>query len=259
VNSITHAYFRQELRHEIIFCMRHSLYRYFTERKWADEFLDGKMRFRSLAYYRDYENECEAEKVRKDDKEGNLVFGPPGGLLITNQTQATTGTLPGFQMESRTKQAEIFVLCASRYFSEEVRSRFGAVVCVEILKIAAFCERIKQALPQNATFFAGKVTYYDPTQGPEERWALPDLIARSKFKCYEWQREYRFLFSLTDALGFENATYRLIRGDHKEAPKPEEHLDFPVHAKNLRDICRLREFQEGSARSDLASESRTGW
>jgi len=222
--------------------MRHSLYRYFTERKWAGEFIDGKMRFRSLAYFRDYENESEAEAVRKDDKEGNLVFGPPEGLLVSNQTQATTGALPGFRMESRTKQAEIFVLCASRYFSEELRNRFGAVVCVEILKIAAFCRRIEQALPQNGTFFAGKVIYYDPSQGPEERWALPDLITRSKFKSYEWQHEYRFLLSLTDALEFENATYRLIRGDFKEAPKPEEHLEFRVHAKNLRDICRLREF-----------------
>lgn len=227
---------------EIIARMRHSLYRYFTERKWADAFLDGEMRFRSLAYFRDYENESEAEKARKDDKEGNLVFGPPDGLLIGNQTQATSGTLPGFRMESRTKQAEIFVLCASRHFSEELRDRFGAVVCVEILRIAAFCRRIEQALPQNATFFSGRVIYYDPSQGPEERWALPDLIARSKFKSYEWQGEYRLLFSLTDALGFENATYRLIRGDLKEAPKPEEHLDFPLHAKNLREICRLHEF-----------------
>jgi hypothetical protein len=222
--------------------MRHSLFRYFTERTWADEFLDGKMRFRSLAYFRDYENESEAKAVRKDDKEGNLVFGPPEGLLVSDQTQASTGALPGFRMESRTKQAEIFVLCASRYFSEELRDRFGAVVCVEILKIAAFCRRIEQALPQNAVFFAGKVIYYDLSQGPEERWALPDLIARSKVKSYEWQHEYRFLFSLTDALEFENATYRLIRGDLKEAPNPEEHLEFRVHAKNLHDICRLREF-----------------
>ena len=32
----------------------HSLY------KWADRFLDGEMRFRSLAYFRDHENESEA-------------------------------------------------------------------------------------------------------------------------------------------------------------------------------------------------------
>lgn len=227
---------------EIIVRMRHSLYRYFTERRWAEEFLDGKMRFRSLAYFRDYENESDDEKVRRDDKEGNLVFGPPEGLFISNRTQGASGVHPGFRMESRAKQAEIFVLCASRCSSEELRDRFSAVVCVEILKIAAFCRRIQQALPQNATFFAGKVIYYNPSQGPEERWALPDLIARSKFKSYEWQCEYRFLFSLTDALEFENATYRLIRGDLKEAPKPEEHLNFPVQTKNLRDICRIREF-----------------
>src|SRR6266478_2705975 len=41
--------------------------------------------------------------------------------------------------------------------------------------------------------------------------------------------------SITDALGFENASYRLIRGDLKETRKPEEHLDFQVHAKDLRD------------------------
>jgi hypothetical protein len=222
--------------------MRHSLYRYFSDRRWAEEFLDGKMRFRSLAYFRDYENESEDEEVRKDDKEGNLVFGPPEGLLINNQTQGTSRIHPGFRMESRTKQAEIFVLCASTCFSEELRSRFGAVACVEILKIAAFCRRIQGALPQNATFFAGKVIYYDPAQGPEERWALPDLIARSKFKGYGWQYEYRFLFSLTDALAFENATYQLVRGNLKEAPKSEEHLDFPVQTKDLRDICRIREF-----------------
>jgi hypothetical protein len=222
--------------------MRHSLYRYFSDRRWAEEFLDGKMRFRSLAYFRDYENESEDEEVRKDDKEGNLVFGPPEGLLINNQTQGTSRIHPGFRMESRTKQAEIFVLCASTCFSEELRSRFGAVACVEILKIAAFCRRIQGALPQNATFFAGKVIYYDPAQGPEERWALPDLIARSKFKGYGWKYEYRFLFSLTDALAFENATYQLVRGNLKEAPKSEEHLDFPVQTKDLRDICRIREF-----------------
>ena len=76
---VGHTYSHWEPRREIIFCMRHSLYRYFTERKWTDEFLDGKMRFRSLAYFRDYENESEAEAVRKDDKEGNLVLALPRG------------------------------------------------------------------------------------------------------------------------------------------------------------------------------------
>jgi hypothetical protein len=71
--------------------MRHSLHKYFTDRKWAEAFLEGEVLFRSLAYFRDYEDEGEDEKIRKDCKEGNLVFGPPGGLLMSNQTQATSG------------------------------------------------------------------------------------------------------------------------------------------------------------------------
>jgi len=34
--------------------MRHSLYKYFIERKWAEAFLDGEVLFRSLAHFRDY-------------------------------------------------------------------------------------------------------------------------------------------------------------------------------------------------------------
>jgi hypothetical protein len=71
--------------------MRHSPYKYCTDRKWAEAFLEGEVLFRSLAYFRDYENEGEDEKIRKDWKERNLVFGPPGGLLMSNQTQATSG------------------------------------------------------------------------------------------------------------------------------------------------------------------------
>ena len=32
--------------------MRHSLYKYYSTRKWADAFLDGKLRFNYLAYFR---------------------------------------------------------------------------------------------------------------------------------------------------------------------------------------------------------------
>jgi hypothetical protein len=53
-------------RREMIARMRHNLYKSFTKRKWADLFLDGEVLFRSLAYFRDYED----ENVRKDKNEG---------------------------------------------------------------------------------------------------------------------------------------------------------------------------------------------
>ena len=218
--------------------MRNRLYKYFTERKWADAFLGGEVLFRSLAYFRDYED----ENVRKDGNEGNAVFRPTGGLLITNQTQGTQFTLPDFAFESTANQEEIFVFCASRSLTDELRRRFEAAVCVEILKISTLCERIKRALPANATFFARRVDYYDQSDGPGARWALPDLIATSKFKSYQWQNEFRIIFCQTDALGFEKGATRLVRGVAKEAPKSAEHRMCLVKAGSLRDICRLHEF-----------------
>lgn len=218
--------------------MRRSLYKYFTKRKWADAFLDGEVLFHSLAYFRDYED----ENVRKDRNEGTAVFRPADGLIVNNQTQGKTFHLPGYAFESTANQEEIFVFCTSRSHSDELRKRFEAIAYVEISKISTFCERIRKALPTTATFRAGRVEYYDQAEGANPRWALPDLIATSKLKSYEWQDEFRLVFCFTDALGFEKGALRLVKGDIREAPKPAEHHEYLVKAPSLRDICRLHEF-----------------
>jgi hypothetical protein len=64
--------------------MRHSLFKYFSERKWADAFLDGQVLFRSLSYFRDYED----GNIRGDCKEGTATFRPPAGLVINNLSVA---------------------------------------------------------------------------------------------------------------------------------------------------------------------------
>jgi hypothetical protein len=218
--------------------MRHSLYKYFSEHKWAEAFLDGEVLFRSLAYFRDYED----ENVRKDKGEGNSIYKPAEGLLVANQTQGREFTMPGYAFEATANQEEIFVFCTSRLLSDELRRRFEATLCVEILRIPTFCERVRRALPAEANWYAGKVDYYDEREGPGPRWALPDLIARSKRKSYEWQHEYRFVFSLTDALGFEKGTFRLAKGEAGQRPNPSEHHNHLAQARSLRDICRLHEF-----------------
>lgn len=218
--------------------MRHSLYKYFTNRKWADAFLDGEVFFNSLAYFRDYED----GNVREDKNEGNSVYRPEEGLLITNHTQGKTFSMPGFAFESTANQEEIFVFCVSRSLTDDLRKRFNAVACVEIFKIQTFCARIARALPPHVTVRADRVDYYDLSEPPNPRWALPDQIAMSKFKSYAWQNEFRFVFCLTDALGFEKAALRLVKGDAREAPKPAEHHSHLLRARSLRDICRLHEF-----------------
>src|SRR5258708_31687198 len=218
--------------------MRRSLYKYFTNLKYADAFLNGEVFFHSLAYFRDYED----KNVREDKNEGNSVYRPEDGLLITNHIQSKTFTMAGFAFESTANQEEILVFCVSRWLTDDLRKRFNAVACVEIFKIQTFCARIERALPLLATFRADRGDYYDPSEPPNPRWALPDQIAMSKFKSYAWQNEFRFVFCLTDALGFEKAALRLVKGDAREVPKPAEHHSHLLKARSLRDICRLHEF-----------------
>lgn len=52
--------------------MRHSLYKYFDNRKWAEAFLNGEILFRSLSYFRD----CEDKVARGDPNEGTSIFRP---------------------------------------------------------------------------------------------------------------------------------------------------------------------------------------
>jgi hypothetical protein len=225
--------------------MRHGLYKYYSEPKWAEEFLDGKLLFHSLSYFRDYED----KKVRGDQNEGAAIFRPEGGLLVHNQTQGTTFTLARHTFESTANQEEIFVFCLSRSLTDILRREFKAVACIEVLNIATFCARVEDALP-NAKFpgragrtrIGHRVEYYRETDGANPRWALPDIIATSKLDCYSWQDEYRLVFCTTDALGFQKVSLRLVQENASEGPKPAEHHKYLVQARSLRDICQLHVF-----------------
>jgi hypothetical protein len=214
-----------------------SLFKYFTEQRWADAFLEGKILFRSLAYFRDYED----TKVRGDRNEGISIYRPEGGLLINNHTQGKSFTIPDAAFEVVTNQEEIFVYCLSRSLTDGLRERFESVACVEILKPPNFCERIKKALQAEAIFVAGRVEYYCQNDPPNPRWALPDRISLSKEESYRWQNEFRLSLTVTDAFGFEKGSHRIVLGK-PETPKAAEHQEHQVEVGSLRDICRLHLF-----------------
>jgi len=215
--------------------MKRSLFKYFTRSCYANDFLDGKLLFRSLAYFRDDE-----DLARGDQYEGTTVFRPEGGLHIHNQTHRTHSTLP-LSFESSVKAHEIFVYCVSQTFSPALVQEFGAVACVEITQISVFCERIRSALPASATFKTRAVDYYAASQEGSPRWALPDAIATSKLDYWARQNEYRFLFSLTGALGFEEVKLRLVDRNQRPARIPDHHQSFPLQTTTLRDFCRLHD------------------
>ena len=92
------------------------MYKYFSERKWAEAFLRGELLFRSLAYFRDYED----NNVREDQHEGRAIFRPDAGLLVNNVTQGTTSILPGHAFESAVKQDEVFVFCLADHTGRNI-------------------------------------------------------------------------------------------------------------------------------------------
>ena len=123
--------------------MRHSLYKYFSDLKWANAFSMANSISLAVLFPRLRRD----KNVRGDQNEGVAVFRPQRRLIVTNQTQGTTFTLPDHAFESAANQEEIFVFCASRSLSNELRERFEAVACVEILNIRSLCSRIEQRCP----------------------------------------------------------------------------------------------------------------
>jgi hypothetical protein len=221
---------------------RPRLYKYFSDARWAEAFLQGALRFRSLSYFRDAED----NNVREDANEGTALYRRPGGLVGNNQTEDWPFHLPRHGLESTAKQDEIFVYCMSRSLTQNLWDRFGARACVEILDIAAFCGRISAALPREATFpgrpgrprIGRRVDYYRETDDCNSRWALPDVMATSKFDDYAWQDEFRLVFSLTDALAFENVKLHLVQERARTRNHSEHHVFDVTVPRGLGDICR---------------------
>lgn len=89
-----------------------SLYKYIPT-KYVDEFVkNGAILFRSLSYFRDYED----AQVRGDEFEGTKLYSPPQGLEITNVTTQEKSVLAQ-SFESTANEDDIFVFCLSNVFS----------------------------------------------------------------------------------------------------------------------------------------------
>jgi hypothetical protein len=212
-----------------------ALYRYFSEREYAERFVAGEVLFRPLSCYLDIED----EQVRGDINEGRMTFSPQGGLPITK----TDGTrVTGFtQLDALVKEDEIFVLCLSDAPSTLKARKFG-IHCVEVINTVTFLQRLEAALPPNAApLFSRKVTYDDPQKPPGARHAFPDLTVASKWPVFSWQDEHRLFFSSTNALAFQNFEYT-ISNHVPRRPERSTPMPAPIAIKiesGAGDICRL--------------------
>jgi hypothetical protein len=233
---------------------QHSWYRFFSERRWAEAFLDGEIRFRSLAYFRDYEDGT-SRQVIGDHYEGSRTWMPEGGVIMRGRTTGQVGkfTEP-WAFNALVNAEDIFVYCVSNSYNDLLVREFNAVACIEIFNKSAFFGRLRPALPPNAKLVSGPVEYYQYQQSEKLQLntlmaSSPDKIVRSKLVHFSYQDEYRFAFSTTNALDAGSARFCLR--EFKPAPNPSEHHDETLHLGSLRDICRLH--QCGRSQTDKSN------
>jgi hypothetical protein len=230
---------------------QHRWYKFFSERRWAEAFLEGEVLFRSLAYFRDYEDNTSTQ-VRGDHYEGTRTCMPEGGVIMRGRKTGEVGKFTEPWAFNALVNAEgIFVFCVSSSYNNLLIREFNAVACIELLNKSAFFARLNSALlPLNAKLVSGAVEYYRQSEQLQALLgASPGKIVRSKLERFSYQDEYRFAFSTTNALDVGGARFCLR--EFKPTPNPSEHHKKALSLGSLRDICRLHECGENQTHVEI--------
>ena len=217
-----------------------SLYRYINE-KHMDSTLAGKVLFRALTYYRDLEN----DGIRGDRFEGSRIHRPEEGLLITNVKTGEQIKLGNEHFISSAHEEYIYVSCMSTELSKELFEKFESNVCIEILDGVRYFQRIQKAIRK---FLGDKVSkqaksenvnYYSFQDPLKENWALPERIAFSKPKEFEWQKEFRIAYPTNDAFDFENVKIQIKQIEKHNEFKNKSHGQRFIDIGNIERLCNV--------------------
>jgi hypothetical protein len=212
------------------------VYKYLQE-QYVDSFINkGQILFRSLSYFKDYED-C----IRGDKFEGTKKFKPINGLEITKATGERL-ILP-YSFESTVKTDDIFVFCTSMVLSEELAQEFESNVCIEI-NVDDFSLKLKADLfsMQKVThkkILSQNVEYYPETKPPIVDWALPEKIIMSKLDCFKRQKEYRFAFCFGDAFSIGSTTHRLVKTSNDKQFVASNYSHQILQLGSISDICKV--------------------
>lgn len=214
------------------------IYKYIPHR-YVDAFVEkGEILFRSLSYFRCYEE----QQVVGDRHEAKRMFSPPAGLEITVTGTGEKFTVPR-SFESAAKADEIFVFCTSMVLSATLAQEFNADACVEIYDIPKFASKLKSALPVTGQrpyeMIHGAISYYNSSDPPIGVWAFPDIIIMQKLDAYSRQREYRFAFAPKELLQFGSTTQQLVEGSSVEQNTPINQNQQILTVGCIDDICKV--------------------
>ncbi len=219
-----------------------SLYKYLPE-KYVKPFLyQGAVLFRTLSYFRDYED----AQVRGDEFEGTKLYRPINGLEVTLVATQEKILLP-HSFESSAQEDDIFVFCLSKILSQELATQFKTNVCVEIQNPALFISKIRGALLlrpsiKNKMLVHGEVKYYESHEPPIVDWALPERIAMSKLAPFHPQQEYRIAFGVNGAFDVENTRVNLVEPGTPRAMRISAYPERKFKLGNISKICRVHRF-----------------
>ncbi|OIR09767.1 hypothetical protein GALL_81720 [mine drainage metagenome] len=222
--------------------MKQSLFRYMTA-EHAERFVRrGEMLFRSLSYFRDYED----EGIRSDEFEGTRLHLPVDGLKVTKVSTGEVIPLP-YTFESTAKEDDIFVSCLSTTCSEFLAEKFNAKICIEIHEPIRLLALIRDALARrpsvkNKHLEYGPVKYYEPHEPPIVDWALPEKIALSKLAKYSWQSEYRIAFAINGAFNVEKVQVQLVPFGERRKPRSTDHPKQLLKLGNISKLCTVHQF-----------------
>ena len=219
-----------------------NLYKYLPA-KYVDDFVHkGAVLFRSLSYFRDYED----AQVRGDEFEGTRLHRPKNGLEVTITATQQKVVLP-HSFESAANEDDIFIFCLSTALSADLAAQFKASACVEIQNPSKFIAGVRAALLRRPSIKSkmlvyGEVKYYTPDEPPIVDWALPEKIAMSKLSVYIPQHEYRIAFAVNDAFRVENTRLRLVSPGERRPPRATSHPERLFKLGSLAKLCKVHRF-----------------
>lgn len=218
------------------------LYKYLPKQYVDTVLREGVFLFRSLAYFQDFED----GQIRGDRYEGIQKYSGDGGLEITNITRGTTGK-ENWTFKSKVDAEKIFIFSTSKILSRELADEFEAECCIEILDSSKIISGLRSAILRRRhvkpnRLFHDDVEYYEESQEPKIDWAFPDKIVTRKLDVFLPQQEYRFYFSINNALELGRTQQEI---EMKSSEKPKRTTPYPekrLKIGNIEKWCFVHEF-----------------
>lgn len=203
---------------------------------------DGAFLFRSLSYFQDLED----EQIRGDRYEGAQKFAGDGGLEITNKTRGTTHT-ENWIFNSKVDAENIFIFSTSKILSKELAYEFKAECCIEILDSTKIISGLSRTILRRRhikpnRLFHGDIQYYKESQAPGIDWAFPNRIVTRKLEAFLPQQEYRFYFSIKNALGFGRTQQQIEMTPSQKVKRNTPHPEKCLKIGNIEKWCKVHEF-----------------